>query len=82
MNDFFLFAGPNGSGKSPIISNFLNDIDVIYLNADYCARVDPEIISIPEGIEKSIRAQKETERQIYALISSGSSLVWETVFFS
>lgn len=80
MSDFFLFAGPNGSGKSTIISIFLNDIDVIYLNADYCARVDPDIESMSEGIEKSIRAQKETERQIYAIISSGLSLAWETVF--
>lgn len=56
MRDFYLFAGPNGSGKSTIISSYLEDENLIYLNADYCARADPEIITMPDGLDKSIRA--------------------------
>jgi predicted ABC-type ATPase len=80
MRDFYLFAGPNGSGKSTIISSYLEDEDLIYLNADYCARADPDIINMPDGLEKSIRAQKETERQLHTMISDGRSFAWETVF--
>lgn len=80
MRDFYLFAGPNGSGKSTIISPYLEDEKLIYLNADYCARADPEIINMPDGLEKSIRAQKETERQLHTMISDGRSFAWETVF--
>jgi predicted ABC-type ATPase len=75
-----MFAGPNGSGKSTIIKELLSKNDVIYLNADYCARVDPEIAKMHTGLEKSVRAQKETERQIKEMISSGESFAWETVF--
>jgi predicted ABC-type ATPase len=35
---------------------------------------------MPDGLEKSVRAQKETERQIEKMISSGESFAWETVF--
>lgn len=80
MRDFYLFAGPNGSGKSTIISSYLEDENLIYLNADYCARADPDIINMPDGLEKSIRAQKETERQLHTMISDGRSFAWETVF--
>lgn len=80
MSDFFIFAGPNGSGKSTIISTFLQDIDVIYLNADYCSRADSSIAMMPDGPEKSHRAQKVTEDQIRKTISEGRSLAWETVF--
>lgn len=59
MNDFFLFAGPNGSGKSTIIENFLLTNNVQYLNADHCARTDPEIKDLPDGIEKSRLAQED-----------------------
>lgn len=80
MRDFFLFAGPNGSGKSTIIGAFLSDNHIEYLNADYCARADPDIAKMPEGREKSIRAQKETERRLEEMISAGLSFAWETVF--
>ena len=80
MRDFFIFAGPNGSGKSTIIKDLLSENNVIYLNADYCARADPLIAKMPDGLEKSVRAQKETERQIEKMISSGESFAWETVF--
>ena len=80
MRDFYLFADPNGSGKSTIISPYLKDEKIIFLNADYCARADPGIMNISDGLEKSIRAQKETERQLHAMITDGLSFTWETVF--
>lgn len=83
MKDFFLFAGPNGSGKSTIIGKnepYFSDNHIQYLNADYCARADPDIAKMPEGTEKSVRAQKETERRLEEMISAGLSFVWETVF--
>ncbi len=80
MSDFFIFAGPNGSGKSTLISAFLNDYDVNYLNADYCSKADPVILTVPDGHDKSIKAQIETERQIHKMISSRKSFAWETVF--
>ena len=80
MKDFYLFAGPNGSGKSTIISSYLEDETILFLNADYCARTNPDIQNMPDGIEKSIQAQKETERHLHAMISNGLSFAWETVF--
>lgn len=81
MKTFFLFAGPNGSGKSTTVARILeNTPECLYLNADYCAKSDPEIAAMPEGVEKSIRAQKETERQLKELIKTGVSIAWETVF--
>lgn len=80
MCDFFLFAGPNGSGKSTIINNFLLKNKVAYLNADYCARTDPSISDLPDGLEKSVLAQKETERRLKEKISSKEPFIWETVF--
>ena len=80
MKDFYLFAGPNGSGKSTIISSYLKDENIIFLNADYCARTNPDILNMPDGWEKSIQAQKETERHLEAMISNGLSFAWETVF--
>ena len=71
MRELFLFAGPNGSGKSTIIGKneaYFSDNHFDYLNADYCARADPDIASMPEGLEKSIRAQKETERRLKEMI--------------
>ncbi len=35
---------------------------------------------MPDGWEKSIQAQKETERHLEAMISNGLSFAWETVF--
>ncbi len=80
MRDFFIFAGPNGSGKSTIIEYFLSNNDLIYLNADYCARADPEIAKMQDGQEKSIRAQKKTENLLKGMIEEGLSFAWETVF--
>ncbi len=83
MRDFFLFAGPNGSGKSTIIGEneaYFSENQIEYLNADYCARADPDIAKMPEGLEKSIRAQKETERRLEEMMSRGLSFAWETVF--
>ena len=83
MRELFLFAGPNGPGKSTIIGKneaYFSDNHFDYLNADYCARADPDIASMPEGLEKSIRAQKETERRLKEMISAGHSFAWETVF--
>lgn len=80
MSDFFIFAGPNGSGKSTIIEYFLSNNDIIYLNADYCARADPEIAKMQDGLEKSIRAQKRTEDLIKGMIAEGLPFAWETVF--
>ena len=80
MKDFFLFAGPNGSGKSTIIGPFLSDNTIEYLNADYCARADPEILKMQDGPEKSKRAQEETERRLKEMLDSGVSIAWETVF--
>ena len=80
MKDFFLFAGPNGSGKSTIIGSFLSDNGIEYLNADYCARADPQIVKMPEGLEKSKKAQIETERRLKEMISKGLTFAWETVF--
>ena len=80
MKDFFLFAGPNGSGKSTIISSYLEDENIIFLNADYCARTNPDILNMPDSLEKSILAQRETERHLQAMISNDLSFAWETVF--
>lgn len=80
MRDFFLFAGPNGSGKSTIISLYLQNEEIIFLNADYCARADPDIMNLPDGVEKSIKAQQETQRQLDIMITKGLSFAWETVF--
>lgn len=80
MKEFFLFAGPNGSGKSTLMGPLLQQNDLTFLNADYCARTDPEISKMPEGLDKSLRAQKETERKLMEMILSGSSFAWETVF--
>lgn len=81
MKTFFLFAGPNGSGKSTTIARTLeNNPECLYLNADYCAKSDPDIAAMQEGPKKSIRAQKETERQLIEMINAGKQIAWETVF--
>ncbi len=81
MKILFLFAGPNGSGKSTAITQTLAAYpDCVYINADYCARSDPLILEMPDGIERSIRAWEETERQLSAMLSSDVCFAWETVF--
>lgn len=80
MKEFFLFAGPNGSGKSTIIERLIDETGINYLNADYCARADPEISKMPDGLEKSKKAQLETERVLRETISVGLPFAWETVF--
>lgn len=77
MKIFSIFAGPNGSGKSTIVPEYN---DLIFLNADYCAKEHPVISNMPDGFEKVKCAQKETERQIRQMISNGTSFTWETVF--
>ncbi|HOJ96466.1 MAG TPA: zeta toxin family protein [Methanospirillum sp.] len=77
MRIFSIFAGPNGSGKSTIVPNYS---DLVFVNADYCAKEHPVISKMPDGIEKLKSAQKETERLIHEMISDGISFTWETVF--
>ena len=75
MKRFFIFAGPNGSGKSSVISSLKNsvyasplsgrdiDFDVMtYVNADFCARQDPEISQMPAGKERDVAAWNATNR--------------------
>lgn len=77
MRILSIFAGPNGSGKSTIVPDYT---DLIFLNADYCAKEHPVISKIPDAFEKIKEAQKETENQIREMISNGISFTWETVF--
>ena len=77
MRIFSIFAGPNGSGKSTLVPDCT---DLIFVNADYCAKEHPIISKMPVGLEKLKAAQKETERQINEMISRGVSFTWETVF--
>ncbi len=56
MRIFSIFAGHNGSGKSTIVPNYS---DLVFVNADYCAKEHPVILKMPDGIEKLKSAQKE-----------------------
>ncbi|MDV0443506.1 AAA family ATPase [Methanorbis rubei] len=81
MKILFLFAGPNGSGKSTAITQTLDAYpECVYINADYCARSDPHILEMPDGVERSIKAWEETERQFSEMLSSDVCFAWETVF--
>ncbi|MBN1167819.1 MAG: zeta toxin family protein [Methanospirillaceae archaeon] len=77
MRIFSIFAGPNGSGKSTIVPDYS---DLVFVNADYCAKEHPVISKMPDGFEKIKSAQMETERLIHEMISDGISFTWETVF--
>ena len=77
----FLFAGPNGSGKSTSLAPTLEAYPKCeYLNADYCARINPEINALPDGLEKVKRAREETEKQLNEMVRNGVCIAWETVF--
>lgn len=77
----FIFAGPNGSGKSTSIVQTLDAYPKCeYLNADYCARANPDINVLPEGLEKAKLAREETEKQLTEMMKNGICIAWETVF--
>lgn len=81
MTTLFLFAGPNGSGKSTVISQVLAAYpDCVYINADYCAKSNPEIAMMQDGVTRSRLAWEETERQLEEMLSSDVCFAWETVF--
>lgn len=93
MKRFFIFAGPNGSGKSSVISSLKNsvyasplsgrdiDFDVMtYVNADFCARQDPEISQMPAGKERDVAAWNATNRWRDDTLQLGLDCIWETVF--
>ena len=93
MKRFFIFAGPNGSGKSSVISSLKNspsasplsgrDIDfdaMTYVNADFCARHDPEISKMPEGKERDVAAWNATNKWRDETLMLGLDCIWETVF--
>ena len=91
MKYFIIFAGPNGSGKSSIKSSFENCNplflkwgitlkDMVYVNADFCARTDPVVSQMSEGRDKDIAAWKATENWRCHALQSGESVIWETVF--
>lgn len=90
MNYFFIFAGPNGSGKSTVIGNlaaspfnFYDSDDVLYINADYYAKMDPIVKAMPEGREKDLAAWHGTnDWRTKALRDGHHSIKWKTVFFS
>ena len=92
MKCLFVFAGPNGSGKSTIIFGFKNnnspipifgycpDIkDILYINADYCAKTDDTISKMPKGEERDKAAWKRTNQLRDTALKNGCTFVWETV---
>lgn len=91
MKYFIIFAGPNGSGKSSLNSSLKNTYPLFvnrgvslnavqYINADFCARTDPVVSTMPAGFEKDKAAWEATERWRNSALESGDNIIWETVF--
>ncbi|HJK59471.1 MAG TPA: AAA family ATPase [Methanocorpusculum sp.] len=92
MKYLVVFAGPNGSGKSTIIFGFKNNEtlipifgncpnirDILYINADYCAKADKKISQMPEGEEKDRAAWERTNQLRDTALKNNCTFVWETV---
>lgn len=91
MKSFIILAGPNGSGKSSFLSSLKNDSsilekrgisfkDLLYINADYCARTNPHISQMEDGDEKDKAAWDATEIWRNSSLENGENIIWETVF--
>ena len=86
MKYFYVFAGPNGSGKSSVVSNpevLPLDIpgDSLYINADYYAKINPDIQNILDKNQRDAVAWHGTnEWRSKALKDGYPVIIWETVF--
>ena len=65
MKKFYIFAGPNGSGKSSVVGNpeilpIKIPDEALYINVDYYAKSNQDILNMPEGDARNEAAWNET----------------------
>ena len=86
MKKFYIFAGPNGSGKSSVVGNpeilpIKIPDESLYINADYYAKSNQDILNMPEGDARNEAAWNGTNVwRTKALHAGYSAVSWETVF--
>jgi predicted ABC-type ATPase len=73
-------AGPNGAGKSTFFDEYLDALDLPYVNADRVARILRDATPAASREEVDRRAFREAERLRKALVEAGLSFCTETVF--
>ena len=86
MKKFYIFAGPNGSGKSSVVGNpeilpIRIPDEALYINADYYAKNNQEILNMPESDARDKAAWNGTNIwRTKALQTGYEAISWETVF--
>jgi len=73
-------AGPNGAGKSTFFDEYLEDLDLPYVNADRIARILREATPRASPADIDRRAFRHAETLRKALVEAGLSFCTETVF--
>lgn len=86
MKKFYIFAGPNGSGKSSVVGSpeilpIKIPEDALYINADYYAKNNQEILNMPDSDARDKTAWNGTNAWRTKALQAGYGAVsWETVF--